>query len=134
MIKQLAHICIYSNDLNETKRFYLNALEMEIGFEFIKDDQLFGFYLKCGNNTFIEVFKGSPGAVGNINHLALEVDDIDLVLKKTQSAGYPIGTKKMGADHSWQAWLEDPSGVRIELHEYTDQSLQRTGGSCIVNW
>ena len=29
----------------------------------MKDEALFGFYIKLGNDSFIEVFKGDPGAV-----------------------------------------------------------------------
>gem|GEM_PF-2460954 len=43
---------------------------MTKGFEFINKGALFGYYLKFGNNTFLEVFKGASGEVGNINHLA----------------------------------------------------------------
>ena len=42
--------------------------------------------------------------------------------------------KKVGCDHSPQAWLEAPGGTRVELHEYTDKSLQLTGGVCEVDW
>ncbi len=134
MIKQLAHICLHSHDLAETARFYCGALGLEKGFEFMRKGALFGFYLKLGNTTFIEVFQGEPGAPGNINHFAIEVDDIDAVLQQVRAHGYEAGEKKLGADHSWQAWLEDPDGVRIELHQYTDESLQRRGGTCEVNW
>lgn len=134
MIKQLAHICIRSLDLIETENFYIGALGMEKGFEFIREGKLFGFYLKFGNDTFLEVFQGDPGEVGNINHLAIEVDDIDKLLTQIQSKGYTTGEKRLGADHSWQAWLEDPNGIRIELHQYTEESLQLRGGRCEVNW
>ncbi len=30
----------------------------------------------------------------------------------------------MGSDHSWQAWLSDPDGNRVELHQYTPESWQ----------
>jgi hypothetical protein len=35
-----------------------------------------------------------------------------------------VGEVKMGSDHSWQAWLADPDGNRIELHAYTPESNQ----------
>ncbi|NBC03036.1 MAG: VOC family protein, partial [Bacteroidetes bacterium] len=79
MITRLAHICIHTQDLAATERFYCDVLGLEKGFDFIKDDALFGFYIKLGNDSFIEVFKGNPGSVGNINHLAIETDDIDQV-------------------------------------------------------
>lgn len=134
MATQLAHICIYSSDLEETARFYCEALGFEKGFEFIKDGALFGYYVKLGNNTFIEVFKGDPSEVGNINHIAIQTDDIDSVIVRVKEHGYDIGRKSLGADHSWQVWTTDPNGVRIEFHQYTEQSLQLTGGTCLVDW
>ena len=134
MIRQLAHICIHSNDLTETSRFYIEALGLEKGFDFIKDGELIDYYIKLGNDTFIEVFKGDPGTPGNINHLAIQADDMDAVIQRIKQHGYKIGEKALGADNSWQAWLEDPNGIRIEFHQYTEKSLQLTGGECIVKW
>jgi len=130
MIKQLAHVCIHSANLEDTEAFYGDALGMTKGFEFFREGERIGFYLKFGNRTFLEVFRGDPGKVGNINHLALEVDDMDAVLAQVSDAGYTATEKKLGADDSWQAWLEDPGGTRIELHEYTGQSRQLRGGRC----
>ena len=134
MITQLAHICIYSNDLEETARFYCGALGLEQGFEFIKDDALFGYYIQFGNNTFIEVFLGDPGEIGNIKHIAIQTDDMDAVIARVREHGYEIGEKTFGADHAWQVWTTDPNGVQIEFHQYTPQSLQLTGGTCKVDW
>ena len=134
MIKQLAHICIHTKSLEKTKHFYSEILGMALGFDFQRQDELFGFYLKCGANTFVEVFKGDPGEVGNINHLALEVHSIDDVIAKLKENDIEVTDKKLGADHSYQAWATDPNGVRIEFHEYTEQSMQVVGGTCIVNW
>ena len=134
MIKHLAHICIYSSDLDATSRFYFEGLGLERGYEFIKNGELFGYYIKLGNDTFIEVFKGEPGGAGNINHVAIQVDSLDGVINRLKGHGYEIGEKSFGADHSWQAWTTDPSGVRIEFHEYTKKSLQLTGGRCMVTW
>jgi len=134
MASQLAHICIHSSDLEETARFYFEALGFEKGFEFIKDGALFGYYIQLGNNTFIEVFQGDPGGVGNINHIAIQTDDIDAVIERVKEHGYDIGEKSLGADHSWQVWTADPGGVRIEFHQYTPESMQLIGGTCPVDW
>ena len=134
MIKQLAHLCIHSPDLAATQHFYCEALAMPIRFRFDKNGELFGFYLDCGGGTFIEVFQGVAGPVGKINHLALEVEDLDEGRQRLASFGYAVGEKKMGADQSWQAWGEDPHGTRIEFHQYTDESMQIVGGVCVVDW
>ena len=134
MISQLAHICIFSSDLEATARFYFEALGLMKGFEFMKDGTLFGYYIKLGNGTYIEVFKGAPAAAGNINHVAIQTDDIDAVMARLSEHGYDVGEKKLGVDHTWQVWTTDPNGVRIEFQQYTPQSLQFTGGTCLVDW
>lgn len=134
MIKRLAHICIHSEDLAKTEKFYCDVLDLEKGFIFMKNDAPFGFYIRVGGDSFIEVFKGDPGAVGNIDHLAIETDDIDQVISKLRSNGFDATDKKLGCDKSWQSWTKDPSGVKIEFHQYTDESLQYRGGVCEVDW
>lgn len=134
MIIRVAHICIHSQDLQETERFYCDVLGLERGFDFLKDEELFGFYIKAGKDSFIEVFKGTPGSTGNINHLALETDDIDEVIENLRANGFEATDKKLGIDKTWQSWTKDPNGVSIEFHQYTDESLQFKGGVCEVDW
>jgi catechol 2,3-dioxygenase-like lactoylglutathione lyase family enzyme len=136
MIKQLAHLCIHTDSLDKTSHFYCDVLELEKGFDFERNGSLFGYYLKLGVNTFIEVFQNAKPSdvVGNINHMAIEVDDIDQVIAALRNNGFEATDKKLGADHSWQSWTTDPNGVRIEFHQYTTESMQLTGGVCIVNW
>ncbi|PWN06640.1 VOC family protein [Rhodohalobacter mucosus] len=134
MINRLAHICIHTRDLALTERFYCDALGLKKGFEFEKDGDLYGFYIKLGNKSFIEVFKGDPGNVGNINHLAMETEDIDRVISRLRESGFEATDRKLGGDHTWQAWTRDPNGVRIEFHQYTDKSMQFEGGTCKVDW
>lgn len=134
MIKQLAHVCIFTRDLKATEDFYREAFGCEKAFEFMRDNRLFGFYLKMGNHTFVEVFEGDASGSGGINHLALEVEDIDAVIQRVKAKGFAIEEKKLGCDRSWQVWLTDPNGVRIELQQYTQESRQFVGGTCIANW
>ena len=134
MIRRLAHLCIKTPDLEATERFYVDGLGLSKTFEFFHEGERCGYYLGFGETTFIEVFEGDVSAPGNIEHFAVEVEGMDGVLKRLSEKGYEVGPKKMGEDHTWQAWLTDPNGVRIELHEYTDDSLQLRGGSCEVSW
>jgi glyoxylase I family protein len=137
MITQIAHVCIGARDLAESQRFYCDVLGIPKKFDFIKNEQLFGFYLGVGNNTFIEVFEEGQETLDGqamIKHLCLEVDDIDAVIERVTSQGWEVTQKKRGCDQTWQAWITDPSGVRIELHQYTEQSSQFTGTDCLVDW
>jgi catechol 2,3-dioxygenase-like lactoylglutathione lyase family enzyme len=138
MIKQLAHLCLHTPDLEKTAHFWCDTLGLEKQFDFVRQGDPFGYYVKLGNTTFVEVFQlagdADPAPPGNINHLAIEVDDIDAVIAAVRAGGYDCTDRKLGADHSWQAWTADPNGVRIEFHQYTDESLQRVGGTCHATW
>ncbi|MCA9914993.1 MAG: VOC family protein, partial [Anaerolineae bacterium] len=117
--------------------FYCNILGMKKGFEFIKDGQPFGFYVEAGGTTFIEVFQQGEEANYErpiIKHLCLEVADIDAVIASVRSKGYEITDKKFAGDNSYQCWITDPSGVSIELMQYTEESSQLTGNPVNVDW
>lgn len=129
MIIRIAHVCIIARDLAETEHFYCTVLGMTKKFEFQKHEERIGFYLHAGGSTFIEVFKGdSAGPSLPIRHICLETDDIDAVRRQLEQHGLTATAKTLGCDHSWQIWCKDPNGVDIEFHEYTDNSLQKTGG------
>lgn len=137
MIKQLAHINIGSYDLAASEKFYCDILGMDKIFEFIKDGELYGFYAGAGHTTYVEVFieeeelEDKPSIM---RHLCLEVEDLEGTIAEIRAKNWEISDKRLGGDNSWQAWITDPSGVPIELMEYTGESSQFTGNACIVDW
>lgn len=137
-VKQVAHVCIFANDLEETRRFYGDVLGMDIAFNFNRNGAWFGFYLNAGGRTHVEVFlkpEAEFAETNRINHLCLEVEDLDAAIAHIESSGANLTRpKKKGVDETWQAWLTDPNGVKIELFEYTDKSAQWVGGDRIANW
>jgi catechol 2,3-dioxygenase-like lactoylglutathione lyase family enzyme len=133
MIKGLAHVCMGSADLKATERFYCEALGLRRLFDFRSGGKLIGFYLEVGRGGYLEFFRQDRAASTEnpaIRHFCIEVDGMDDTVRRIRSMGYEISDKKLGADGSWQAWTQDPDGVPIEFHEYTDQSSQRTGRHC----
>ncbi len=135
MIKGIAHICLAAKDLAAVERFYCGGLGMKKAFDFIHSDQVIGFYLEVCPGAYIEVFQQDAidtQAKSPIMHLCLEVDDIMQVGQRLVENGHEATEKKLGADHSWQMWTTDPSGVRIEFHQYTAQSCQNTHENCLL--
>lgn len=130
MFKRLAHVCIGATDLAETERFYVGLLGMEKAFDFFRDEQQIGFYLRAGGSTFIEVFveKGEPEEERPlIRHFCLEVEDLEADIAALERKGVEVSAKKLGGDGAWQAWITDPSGLRIELMQYGENSSQFSG-------
>ena len=135
LFTRLAHVCIGATDLDASERFYVDLLGMEKAFDFIRAGERFGFYVKAGGTTFIEVFaeKGSPHLDRPIiKHFCLEVEDMDAAVDALRTRGVEVSDKKMGGDNNWQAWITDPSGVRIELMQYNKRSTQFTGKPVIL--
>jgi catechol 2,3-dioxygenase-like lactoylglutathione lyase family enzyme len=129
MVKGLAHVCFVVKNLEASRKFYCDGLGLKPAFEFRNArGEWVGVYLHVGERTFIELFAGAPGGAASdasYKHICIEVDDVAAEVARIRRAGIEIGDAKMGADGSWQAWLSDPDGNRIELHGYTAESRQR---------
>jgi catechol 2,3-dioxygenase-like lactoylglutathione lyase family enzyme len=134
MIK-LAHVCIESNDLAATERFY-GCLGLRRQFEFRNPAGLLvGYYLKFDDDTFIEVIRveGVRGC-GAVRHFALESDDIGALREALLRAGFEASEKRLAEDNAWMVECHDPNGIFIELQQYGENSMQRRGGTCVVNY
>ena len=135
MIKGLAHVCISATDLAAVERFYCCGLRFKKAFDFIRNDRVVGFYLEVSRGGYVEVFQRDEidvKAKSPIKHFCLEVDDIEQIGLRLAENGYEATQKRLGTDQSWQMWTTDPTGVRIEFHQYTDRSSQITHENCIL--
>jgi catechol 2,3-dioxygenase-like lactoylglutathione lyase family enzyme len=128
VITGLAHVCFTASDLDASVAFYCDQLGLTHAFDFTNErGERFGVYLSVGGRNFIELFAGELGdrAPGQAyRHLCLEVDDLEATVEALRGAGVEVSDPKLGSDASWQAWLSDPDGNRIELHQYTSESQQ----------
>jgi glyoxylase I family protein len=135
-VKQVAHVCIFAKDLAETRDFYQDVLGLPIVFNFNRKGEWYGFYLDAGGRSNVEVFQkaeASYSADNQINHLCLEVESLDEAVAHIKSKGVAVTDKKFACDDTWQAWITDPNGVRIELFEYTPKSAQFVGGDRVAD-
>ena len=139
MIKKLAHLCLFTDQLDNMIAFYRDVMGFPVKFTMKNDDGFdFGYYFATGDLTFIEIFdqKGAVkqwgGTVGPIRqnsdthmrHFCFEVNGIEALVAELEGKGIKVRPLKVGMDHSKQAWIKDPDGNDIELMEYTAKSLQ----------
>ncbi len=128
MITGIAHVCFTVSDLDASVAFYVEGLGLTHAFDFLRDSgERYGVYLKAGNRTFVELFVGEVAAAADgqsYRHFCLEVDDLAATVAEFRGRGVEVTAPKLGSDHSWQSWLTDPDGNRIELHQYTPESQQ----------
>jgi catechol 2,3-dioxygenase-like lactoylglutathione lyase family enzyme len=132
---KLAHVCIETQDLDKTEVFY-RGLGLRRQFDFKnKDGLLVGFYLAFENESFIEVILNRmPQSDGVIKHFAIETDDIDQARADAIDAGIDVGEKEFSGDRLWMFTCRDPNGIFIEVMQYTQDSMQRVGGVCEVDY
>lgn len=128
MITGIAHICFTVSDLDRSIQFYQEGLGFTHAFDFVRDTgERHGCYLHIGGRNFIEMFVGpvDPPVKGQAyRHFCLEVDDIQATVAELRAKGIECSEIKLGKDQSYQSWVTDPDGNRIELHDYTPQSWQ----------
>ncbi len=136
-IKQIAHACMMTHDLAASEHFYCDVLGLNKAFIFNKGGKKIGLYIEAGARTWIEIFIHSEApfpSLGAINHFCFEVTSIDQAIALIRAKGVNITDKKYGVDDTWQAWINGPSGERIELFEYTAKSAQFVGGDRVADW
>ncbi|MGH8265075.1 MAG: VOC family protein [Steroidobacteraceae bacterium] len=134
MIK-LAHVCIESNDLDATERYY-GCLGIRRQFEFRNHQGLLiGYYLKFDDRSFIEVIRVEcVRPEGAVRHFAVECDDVESVRARLLAAGFKASAKRLGEDCTWMVTSHDPNGVFIEFQQYDRQSMQLEGGTCLIDY
>lgn len=130
MITGLAHLCFTVSNLEKSVAFYRDVLGLTPAFDYIDENgHWYGQYMHVGERNFIELFEGQLGqpAPGQAyRHFCLEVDDIHATVATLRERGLEVTDIKTGKDRSYQAWITDPDGNRIELHCYTPESKQKS--------
>jgi catechol 2,3-dioxygenase-like lactoylglutathione lyase family enzyme len=137
MIRRLAHLCFITDNLNGMVDFYSKMIGLPVKFPFKNaDGEIFGYYLECGDSTFIEIFdrvlkhKQWGGELAELkkgsfyDHFCMEVTGLHDLKAKLEGRGLKLTEIISGMDYSLQSWTKDPDGNSIEFMEYTSQSLQ----------
>jgi catechol 2,3-dioxygenase-like lactoylglutathione lyase family enzyme len=148
-VRALSHTAFNVRDLDAAVAFYADVLGLEKAFE-VRVPEFFAttghpfaalvgevgiVYIRLGNRNFLELFRSLPDtdpATGGPNtfaygftHICLEVSELTAFVDELRGKGVTIDEEvKLGPDGSYQAWIRDPDGNRIELMEYTPESLQ----------
>ncbi|MDR2729039.1 MAG: VOC family protein [Chitinispirillales bacterium] len=137
LFNKIAHVCLYVKNLERSVDYYKN-LGFTQRFTFHKKGELYGAYLEFGSGNFIELFEDTSidlnAPAGRMAHFCLETSDIDAVMEELTKRGAAFTPKKFGCDSTYQIWLKDPDGNDFEIHQYTSESLQLTGGDVEADW
>ena len=107
--------------------------QMLMGMQAIKDRPWID-YIEVAPHQYIELFHTDGQALTEDRHLSdsfgyqhicIEVSDINEAWKAVTENGLtPEGEIRLGMAGAYQFWLVDPDGNRLELMQYTENSLQ----------
>ncbi|MFN7160714.1 MAG: VOC family protein [Candidatus Gracilibacteria bacterium] len=93
------HIAVYVSHMAEGKKFFIEGLGLEE-----KGDYGDEYFMSAGTQVFA-LFSGD-NTTQTINHIALNVDDIEGIKLRLENMGYKIYKGDM---------VDGPDGIRIQL-------------------
>ena len=117
MLLSLGHVTVLSADFERTERFYCGLLGMRVGPR--PAIRLPGRWFYVGDRAVVHVLPRTAGARSGaeavIDHFALEARDRPAFEERLRAAGQPFESRRLADSDTWQIFLTDPDGARVEL-------------------
>ena len=117
MLLSLGHVTVRSADFDRTEHFYCGLLGLRRGPRPAIPVPGRWFYL--GDQAVLHVLPRSAAAQLDvealIDHFALNADDRPAFEQRLQAAGQPFESRRLADSGTWQIFLTDPDGARVEL-------------------
>ena len=133
MVKGIGHAAFNVTDMEKSIAFYERTFGFKKAFDIPRPEtgEPWIEYLYAGGDQFIELFYGAtkqnPYKDENAGffHLCLQVEDVKAAWQRIVETGAPQDdAPKTAGDGNWQCWTHDPDGVKIELMQVGEDSLQ----------
>jgi catechol 2,3-dioxygenase-like lactoylglutathione lyase family enzyme len=115
-ITEMNHFTVLARDLEETRAFYVDVLDLSeghrppLGFP--------GMWLYAGGRPVLHVIGGrelpNPPR-GVLDHMAFSATDLIEVTNRLNSAKIPYDLRRQPETGMWQLFFFDPNGARVEL-------------------
>ena len=113
----LDHVTVRSADFARTERFYCDLLGMQPGPR--PAIALPGRWFYVGDEALLHVLPRSVDAphdtAGAIDHFAFHADDLPAFEQRLRAAGQRFEPRRLADTDTWQIFLTDPDGARVEL-------------------
>lgn len=117
MLLSLGHVTVRSADLERTERFYGDLLGLRIGPR--PAIAVPGRWFYIGARAVLHVLprtaEATAPAGGTIDHFAFDADDLPAFERRLEAAGQPFESRRLADSDTWQVFLTDPDGARVEL-------------------
>lgn len=120
------HVGITVSNFDEAMRFYTQNMGFREAFT-VRDEkgQPALAYVQVSRGTFMELQPATADRRPGITHVGLEVDNIRATLARLAQHGVKVDEPRVSRTNSTIANATSPDGIRIELSELGQESLQR---------
>lgn len=123
---RINHVGIYAKDWDATLNFYTRTLGFREAFTFKdKAGNVTTSYIQMNKENFLEIARATPEHPAGLNHVGIQVDDIQATVAALRARGLKVDDTRTGSSNAPLTSLTDPNGIRLELVEFTPESLQR---------
>ena len=121
-ITGVAHIALYTHDIEQARPFYKDFLGYGEPFDLTNPDgSLSLMFIKVNDRQYLEISPEKSPNTDRLNHISIEVDDVDEVYERAVAAGaeivYPL------TDDDWglrRFFVRDPNGATINVTQHAE--------------
>jgi lactoylglutathione lyase len=119
-ITGVAHIAIYSHDVEKSLAFYHDFLGYNESFRLKRaGGELHLVFVKISDRQFIEVFPEKEAGTDRLNHIALEVEGAEAMRTYLAARGVKVPEKvPVGKIGNANFNITDPDGHTVEIVQY----------------
>ena len=124
---RLQHVGIAVKDIQASVDYFTKVMGFRVAFRFPSPDgRPSTTYLQISRDTFLEVGQAGENATPGITHMGIVTADQKATITRIRQAGGMVTDSRPSANTSSNlANVTDPSGIRLELVEYTPDSLHK---------
>lgn len=117
MLLRLGHVTLRSADFERCEAFYCGLLGLRNGPR--PAIAVPGHWFYIGERAVLHVLPGragpQAGSSGAVDHFAIDAEDLPAFEARLRAAGQPFRRARLADTGTWQLFLDDPDGVRVEL-------------------
>jgi catechol 2,3-dioxygenase-like lactoylglutathione lyase family enzyme len=114
-IEGMNHFNVLTNDVEATRRFYVDVLGLEEGYR--PPFNFDGLWLYAGGRPILHISasKLPDPCAGVIDHIAFSAKDLKATIARLRAGDIEYRLTRQVGTNLWQVFCHDPMGARVEL-------------------
>jgi catechol 2,3-dioxygenase-like lactoylglutathione lyase family enzyme len=123
---RLNHVGVFAKNFDESYNFYTKTLGFREAFSLKdKDGKPTVTYIQINRDTFLELAAATGDRTPGVSHVGILADDLNGTVAALRLRGVKVDDPRTGATKAPLTSVMDPNGIRLELLDFTPESMQR---------